>query len=700
MKEHAMTRTSQPGHDVTRRVVRTMCPMNCHPTYCGMEVEIEDDPDHAGAGRVVSIRGDKDNPDSRGFLCIRGRSAGEIVDNPHRILRPRMRDIRTPDAWHETSWDMAIDRIAEAVRRAGPIATAVWAGHGVFVNGLGGQFSARFANMAGTQWWNPSIVCWGLGGFGFSLTGVTEVNTMDDLAAHAELIVLWGANLASQPNTAPRIVTARQRGARVIAIDIRRTEAFEQADETFLIRPGTDAALALALMHVIVGEELYDAAFVARHTTGFDELREHVRGLTPEWAESETGIPAERIRALARTFAGTKRATILAGGSSMHKSGNGWHAARAISCLPALTGSLGAPGAGMGPRHAAQSHGMGLGRIVPADVKPDGTAMISEMSTILDELDAGRVKVLILLGTNMLSSFADASRVARSLERMDLVVCFDLFMNETARGYADVVLPGTSWLEETGFKTTNTHLYLMDQALTPRGEARPAWWLLTELAARLGVEGFFPWASLDGALDAIFDADATRHATVASLRAGEGRVPLAVSSVGHPDRAFATPSKKVEFVSEKARQFGLPVLPVYEPPRENSGASAYAERYPLVFCQGRAITHFHAFYDHGRALPSLSHAEPAPRLWINPADAVGRGISEGARVRATNDRGELAATAHVTDRVPPGVVWMHDGWEGVNRLTNGSRSVPDDAARAFPGGQASYEARVEVTPDG
>lgn len=678
-----------------RRTLRTMCPMNCHPTYCGMVVEIADD-------RVQSITGDKENPDSRGFLCVRGRSAIEIVDNPRRIRTPKVRRqwargsaAADADGWTDVSWDAALARIADAIRTVGPDATAVWAGHGVFLNGLGGQFSARFAHMLGAHWWNPSIVCWGLGGFGFSLTGVTEVHSADDMAAHADLILLWGANLVSQPNSAPRLVAAKQRGARVLAIDIRRTEAFAQADDVYLIRPGTDAALALAMMHVIIGEGLYDPGFVAAHTIGFEALRQHVQPYTPAWAADETGIPAERIRELARAYAATKKSMILAGGSSMHKTGNGWHGARAIACLSALTGALAQPGAGMGPRHAAQSHGMGMGRIVPPP-REGYTPIISEMSTILDALEAGRIKVLILLGTNMLSSFADSARVARALERMDLVVCFDLFLNETARGYADIVLPGTSWLEETGFKATNTHLYLMDQGITPRGEARPAWWVLAQLAERLGVDGFFPWEGIEGALDAIFDHDAMRHATVASLRAGEGFVPLAVAPVGHADLRFATPSGKVEFVSEKAAALGLPALPVYERPHENGPDAPQAARYPLVLVQGRAITHFHGFYDHGRALPALAKADPEPRVWLNPEDAAARGLSEGTPIRLFNDRGAMAAAAHVTERVPPGVAWIHDGWEGINRLTSGARTVPDAAAAVFPAGQAAYEARVQV----
>jgi anaerobic selenocysteine-containing dehydrogenase len=666
--------------------------MNCHPTYCGMEVTLEDD-------RVAGIRGDRDNPDSRGFLCVRGRAAGEIVDSPNRLLRPRVGERGRPGAWRETGWDEALDRVAAAIRTAGPDATAVWYGHGAVVNGVTAQLSLRFANLAGLQWWRPAIVCWGLGGLGFALTGVTETHSMEDMARHADLVLLWGANLANQPNTGPRVAAARRRGARVVAIDVRRTEAFAQADETYLVRPGTDAALALALMHVIVGEGLHDREFVERHTTGFAELAEHVRRHPPEWAEAETGIPAGRIRGLARTFAATRRAMILAGGSSMHKSGAGWHAARAIACLPALTGSVGAPGAGMGPRHGGQPHGMGfnLGAVVPPRRRPLEAPVPAEMSSILEALERRRVRVLLLFGTNMASSFADGGRLVRALAGTDLVVAHDLFPNETIREHADVVLPGTSWLEETGYKATGTHLYLMDRALAPRGEARPGWWVMDQLARRLGVDDFFPWPSVDALLDVLFDHDATRHVHVADLRAGAPHVALDVSQVGHPDLRFPTPSGRIELVSQQARELGLPELPVYEPPRESRRDAPQAARYPLVLTQGRAITHFHAFYDHGRALPALAAADPEPLLWISEADAASRGLVDGDRVSIANDRGEMAATARVTDRVPDGVVWMRDGWEGLNRLSSGARVVSDEVAAFFPAGAAAWEARVEVT---
>ncbi|MHB8575312.1 MAG: molybdopterin-containing oxidoreductase family protein, partial [Dehalococcoidia bacterium] len=670
---------------------RTMCPMNCNPTYCGMVVEVEHD-------RVVSIRGDKENPDSRGFLCIRGQAVGEIIDSPARILRPRIRDDRTADAWRDAGWDEALDRIAAAIQRAGRDSVAVWHSHGLIVNTIHRQITQRFAAIGGFQWWNPSIVCWGLGGFGLSLTGPTEVNTKEDMAENADLIVLWGANLVSQPGTSPHLVAAKRRGARIVAIDVRRTEACDLAHESYLIRPGTDAALALAMMHVIIEDGLYDEGFVAEHTVGFDELREHVRQHTPEWAEAECGIAAEAIRSLARRYAATKRSMLLVGGSSMHKSGNGWQGARAIACLPGLTGALGQPGAGFGPRHAAQVHGAGMGNVLAEERRPSGDYVIGEMSTIIDQLEAGRIKVLLLLGTNMLSSFADARRVAGAMEKMDCVASFDLFMNDTSRQYADVVLPSTSWLEETGYKATSSRLYLMDQAISPRGESRTASWVLQQLADRLGFDDFYPWQDTDAVMTQMFDHETTGHITPAQLREQGGWQELDVSHVAHPDLGFNTPSGKVEFLSAKAAEMGMPALPVYTPSDEMAPADAgRAERYPLLLRQGRTITHFHAFYDHGQALPTLAKADPRPQLWLNPADAAMRGVADGDPINLFNDRGGMQARALVTDRVPAGVVWMRDGWQGINDLTSGARVVPDAAVRAFPAaGSAAYEARVQV----
>lgn len=446
------------------------------------------------------------------------------------------------------------------------------------------------------------------------------------------------------------------------------------------------------MMHVIIGEELYDRDFVAQHTVGLGALAEHMRQYPPSWAAGVTGIAAERIAGLARRYATTRPAMIVLGGSSMHKGANGWQGGRAVACLPALTGNVGIPGGGLGPRHGSSTHGQALANIVAMERRPPGTYIPNQMPRITEALLDGRVRVLFLFGTDMLSSFADAERVAEGLARTDLIVTHDLFMNDTARRFADVVLPGTAWLEEIGCKSTNTHLYLMPKVLDPPGETRSCTWILKELARRLGLSEFFPWESDEGPIDAILDHPSTGHATMATLRAEGGIRALRISHVAYPDRRFHTPSGKVEFYSESVRALGLPPLPVYE--------ALPASSYPLAFRQGRTLTQFHGFYDHGQALPTLARLDPEPLLWISPRDAAARGIRDGAAIRIFNERGEFQARARVTERVPPGTVWMRDGWTGLNRLTSGAPSLPDDAVDlfAFSAGQAAFDAMVEVAP--
>ena len=673
----------------TARTVRTMCPMNCHPTFCGMQVSVEGE-------RLLGITGDKENPDSRGFLCVRGQAAHEIINNPRRILYPMLRSTRGSDNWDVVSWDEALDRIVAGFRNVGREAVGLWAGHGTLANDYGVfahiELLLRFGNRYGCHWWDGSMICWGLGGFGLGLTGLLEANTKEDMGEHADLIIFWGANIASQPNTGRHIAAARRRGAKLVAIDVRVSESCKQADEYFLVKPGTDAALALAMMHVLISEDLIDRAFIERHTLGFSELSEHVRDLTPAWAAPITGLDAARIAHLARTYANTERAMIVLGGSSLYKDQHGWQAARAVSCLPALSGKSGKPGCGLGPRHAAPSHGFDTNHILDLAARPPGEYIPNQMPAILEAMEQGRLRAFVALGTNMLSSYADAGRVAAGLEKMDLVVSYDLFMNDMIRKHADVVLPATSWLEDVGVKATHTHLYLMDKALPAPGETRPMSALIRDLAARLGLKDFYPWESDHGHIDAVLDHPCTGHATVESLRAQGGIGALDISHVAYPDHRYATPSGKLEFYSARAAQHGLPALPEYR--------ARPASDHPLELRNGRTLTHFHAFYDHGRALPAMNKLEPGPTLWISVADAEARGIDDGAAVTVCNPRAECNALARVTDEVLPGTVWIHDGWPGFNSLTSGARCIPERALDLFPfsTGQAAYDAQVEVAP--
>lgn len=665
---------------------KTMCPMNCHPTLCGMTVTKHNN------GEIV-IEGDQSNPDSQGFLCIKGKATHEIIGNAHRVLAPRMRAKRGSDDWSDVSWESAMDHIATKMQEVGRERVGFWQAHGNWGNdyafGLKRAQMDRFANLYGCQYWNPAMICWGLGGFGVGLTGALETSTKEDLGANAEMVILWGANTVSQASTLKHVQIAKRRGAKVIVIDVRRTEASAQADDVVLVKPGTDAALALSMMQVIIAERLWDPDFVAAYTVGFEALCTHVETMTPDWAETLTGVPAGQIRQLARDYAATKPAMIVIGGSSLHKGSNTWQAARAISCLPALTGNFGQPGGGIGPRHGGRSNGAGFSDVSAADRRPPGKYVPNQMEAIVEALESGAVKVFVTIGSNVLSGFADTNRVRAALAKAELVVAYDIFPNQTIREVADIVLPGTIWLEEIGAKSTNGYVHLSDQVLLAAGQARPVYELYKGLADRLGVEDVYPWSSQEEAMNAVLDHPATGHATVESLRANGGRVPLRISQVAYATHAFSTPSGKIEFYSERAVSMGLPPLPELPALEDASG---------LILAHGRTFARFHSFYDHGQALPSLARGEAAPELWIAPEDAKARSIANGDRIEISNAAGTFEARAKVTPRMSAGAVWIRDGWPGLNGLTDGASVLPETALAAFPFsvGQNNYGARVEV----
>ena len=647
------------------------------------------------SGGVV-IQGDDTNPDSAGFLCMRGKAAHEIVGNDQRLMRPIARTTRGQDDWQEITWDAALDRMAAKMREVGREAVGFWQGHGNMANdyafGLKRAQMDRFANLYGCQLWNPAMICWGLGGFGLGLTGAIETSTKEDLGAHSELVLLWGANTVSQANTFRYVEMAKRRGARIVVIDVRRTEAGALADEVVLVRPGSDAALALAMMHVILADQSWDAGFVAQHTQGFDALQTHVAPMTPTWGEAQTGVPAAQIILLARTYAATRPAVIVMGGSSMHKGDNTWKAARAISCLPALTGKFGVAGGGLGPRHGGRSHGAGFNDLAAAQERKPGTYIPNQMEAIVEGLESGAVKVFVSIGSNVLSSFADTNRMRAALDKAEMVVAYDIFANPTIREAADIVLPGTIWLEELGGKSTNTHIHLMDRVLPPPDDVKPAYEIYKGLAKRLDVPDVYPWPNQEAAMDAALDHPATGHATVRSLRAAGGRAALNVSHVAYPTFEFATPSGKIEFYSERAAQIGLSPLP--------EAATGRADPAALNLAFGRTFTHFHSFYDHGRALPTLAARQKVPDLWIAPKDAEQRGVSDGDQIEMSNEFGRFLATANVTPRMPEGSVWIRDGWPGLNALTNGASVLPGTALDSFPFsvGQNRYGPGIVVRP--
>ena len=679
---------------IGRRQIRTMCPMNCHPTQCGMLVEVEQE-------RVASIKGDPENPDSRGFLCLRGQATREIPHNPLRLSTPLRRiGKRGEDRWEPISWEDAYSILVEHIQQTRRDRVGIWSGHGALATASIRPLIMRFGYMGGFQVWNPAMICWALGAYGLALTGVLEANTKEDMAAHSRTILLWGANLTSQPTTAPYLIKARKNGASIIHIDCRTNEASQLASEVYLIQPGSDAALALALAHVLVQERLTDPNFIEAHTVGFEAFANHLASFTPEWAEPITGIAADRIRSLARRYATQTPAMIVLGGSSMFKHKSGWEASRAIACLPALTGQLGRAGGGFGPRHRAFVHADGQADVQAIAQRPPGTYIPNHMASIANAIASGNIDMLFLFGSNMLSSFSNSPSLEKSLERVELVVAYDIFMNETIRRVADLILPGTIWLEELGLKETASHIYLMERALQPENEARPLMRILRDLSDRLGIDDYFPWQDEEAYLNTLLSPQRTAEGgslTLEQLRQKGGFWQKSgLSHVAYPDRRFHTPSGKVEFWSARAQKVGLSPLPTYTLPQSNNDSL-----YPLQFRQGRTITAFHAFYDEGRALPSLARANAEPELWIHPLDALQREIETGYQIQIYNQRGQFQAKALVTEKVLQGIVWMRDGWVGVNKLTNADPALSPEASDIIdpymiPGGQAAFDALVEV----
>ena len=230
----------------------------------------------------------------------------------------------------------------------------------------------------------------------------------------------------------------------------------------------------------------------------------------------------------------------------------------------------------------------------------------------------------------------------------------------------------------------------MDKVLDPPGETRPLYEILKGLAERLGIEEFYPWSSHENAINAVLDHPATGHASISSLRANNGNVPLNISHVSYPTHEYHTPSGKIEFFSAQAGAAGLPALP--EP------AMSIDKNYPLTLCQGRTLTQFHSFYSQGQALPSLAKHNAGPVLWMSPEDAAKRKLRDGDTISIFNDRGKFTAKAHVSDKILGGTVWMRDGWVGLNNVTSGSDVLPDAALNLFPFtvGQANFGAQVDV----
>ncbi len=673
-----------------KKISTTVCPYNCWPINCGISVTVEN-------GRIAEITGNKHHDFSRGMLCVKGQSCGEIQHNDKRLLHPLRRDgQRGENRWKQISWAEALDEIAAKMKQnigAGhPEANALYHSHGNIVQRINWKIlTPRFANMTAMTLWDGNFPCWYDVGVAQELTGYWGLHNPVQMGEHAAGIINWAQDpCASMANMVPYILQVKDRGGPIVTIDPRVTQTAAISDIHIRPRLGSDAFLANAVAHILVKENAYDKTFVEKHAHGFDAYKKHLESFTPAEAVKTCEIPLKEIETLAQIYAETKPLCTNLTRGALGKHWNGVQMVRAILCLIPLSGNVGIKGGG-----AVWGESLDWNLELQAtDRRPkDIYYPENNFNTIDEALEIKRVNTLLVVGGNPLSQWPDLNRLRRQMKELDLVVVFDLFLNHTARQAADIVLPATSWLEELGLRTSNTHIYLMDKMLDPPGECREAPDWMNDLALRLGVEDYFPWKDKTHCLDECLDSPACKGATVEKLRRMPQGMKGNLPDIPYSDFKFGSPSEKFEFYSQKAESLGLPPLPIHEEPIEGPRSTPeLAEQFPLLLISARRNTHFHSFHDSHRVSPTLQAVEPEPVLWMHPKDATARSIGDGDHAYMFNNRGRAKIKIELTTEVSPGHVSLNDCWPELNEVTPHQTPVPATVTAVLGmGGQPAYQ---------
>ncbi|ACY98035.1 MULTISPECIES: molybdopterin-containing oxidoreductase family protein [Thermomonospora] len=672
------------------------CPLDC-PDTCSWEVTVED-------GRAVRLRGNPEHPFTRGALCTKVNRWLERAAAPDRILHPLRRVGRKGEGrFARISWDEALEEIAGRLRRiidehGGEAIWPYW-GTGTlgWIQGGNGHAGRRLFNVLGASRHHYSI-CSIAGSHGLTYTTGTSAGIDPESLARAKLIILWGTNpLTSGHHLWKFVQDARKNGAYVVAIDPIRTRTARQADLHLAPLPGTDAALALGLMNVIVGLGAEDRAYLAARTLGWEEFRERIAQFPPQRVARITGLPEADIVALGERIART-RPTAIRATMGLQRHGGGGAALRALACLPAVTGDWALPGGGLS--YSTDDHyPIDRAALFRDDLRPARTRELSmtRIGEALLEVDDPPVQALFVIAANPAASAPHQSKVRRGLAREDLfTVVLEQFPTDTV-DYADIVLPATMQHEHADLHNGYGHLYLAwnEPAVPPPGECASTTETFRRLARHLGLEEPSLYASDEELAEQALSSGHPylEGITLDRLRK-EGFVRLSVPDPFVPfAEGFPTPSGKFEFFSRRAAAAGLDPLPGYVPPFEVADPER-ARRHPLSLISSASHHFLNTVFANN---PELRRRAGEPRVVLHPGDAAARGITTGCRVRVFNDRGSLEAVAEVSDSVRPGVAATTKGhWP---KLAGGANPnvLVDERDSDMGGGAVYHDTRVEIT---
>ena len=658
-----------PNSSKNGKIYRSACRM-CHGG-CSALV-------HVNNSKVVKIEGDPEFPLNRGKLCVKGMASIDQLYNPNRLKHPLKRvGQRGEGKWKQISWDEALDAIVNKIQEIkeefGVESIAIGQGTGRHHY----RHVVRFAHALGTpNWCEPGAAqCFHprINAGGITYGDLPICDYYGDV--NPACLLVWGHNpLVTGPDgeTQFKVRDCIKRGTKLIVVDPRETETAKKADIWLQIRPGTDDALALSMIHVITQEGIYDRDFVNEWTVGFDQLAERVRSCTPEWAEKITWIPADKIKESARLFANTRPASVEWGVAIEHTP-NCFQTVRAVALLPGITGNIDIPGGwilGMRviddipilldnltdemkeKRLGADRYKLLSGRNAPFPS--------AHIPTLMKAIRTGKpypVKAFLNFGNNTLATYANAKQAYETLLRLDFLSVMDLYMTPTAE-LADIVLPAASWLEVdevVGLPFRSYNFALIQQKVIQIGECRQDEEVLIDLARRLnlavGIES----------LEDLYNTQLKKLGITFDELKEKGFLSVPMRYRKFEERGFNTPSGKVELYSSIMEKYGYDPLPYYqEPPESPLSTPELAQDYPLILTTGgRTPYYFHSEY---RQIPSLREKHPAPLVEINPRTADELDIRDGEWVWIQTVRGRIKQRARLAKGIHPRVVHIEHGW--------------------------------------